>query len=751
MPSEPTPYVIVFLAEGVPPEACKVRRFVAEEHLSRPYAVEVDIEIPDGTIEPRAWILTAAQVVVLGAANGEVSRRYTGFITRVRERASRRGDRQYISVTLEAPLCSLRFSRDHRIFQNQTTQQIVKTLLTEAGIDAAKVDYRIAATLSPREVCTQFDEETLTFVSRLLEEDGIFYFFEHHDDGPLLVFGDSSAAFASLGADEVSYVAESGMIGGFSIGQLSEWERLRPAKVTLRDHDFTRPSQDLEAKAESSAPLGREHYAYPGRYVKLADGKTRAQHILESFAAESGGLVGTGTAFAFAPGHTFSLTNTPDGSLDGAYVIREARLTWKEGLGERRESQAAQPLRNEFTLLPKSVPFRPSRTAPRSVVRGPHVAKVVGPPGEEIHCDEYGRVKLMFPWDRRATGDDKSSGWVRVGQLHTSGSVAIPRIGWEVLVEYEDGDPDRPIVVGRLYNGKYPPPYALPANKTRTAFQSASTPGGGGGNEIKMEDSSGGEGLKTFAQKDTNVATANNKTEKVANNATHDVGSNHKVTIGGSETVSVGAGASLGIGASQSWTVGGSRSKTISGGETVSVGASRSVTIGGSHTTTTPMTVSVSTTGSLTETVGGSCIEAAALGVAMSTAGAASITVGGSKLEAVATGKKDVTVGAKASTVGGAFISASGADVGFTVGGAKATTVGGAFAVFSGDEVALTSKATLRILVGGAVSMNAASIELKVGGSKVSIATGGVTIKTTEIKLTATGPQPETSVLVGEK
>jgi type VI secretion system secreted protein VgrG len=748
--SESTSYTVVFLAEGVPPEACQVRHFVAEEHLSRPYAVHIDVEIPDGTIEPRAWILTSAQVVLLDGRSGEVARRYTGFITRVRERASRRGGRQAITVTLEAPLCALRFSRDHRIFQNKTTDQIVKTLLTEAGVDAATVAFRLAGSLSPREVCTQFDEETLAFVSRLLEEDGIFYFFEHHDDGPLLVFGDSSAAFASLADEEVSYVAESAMIGGAAVGELSEWERLRPAKVTLRDHDFTRPSQDLEAKAQDGAPLGREYYAYPGRYVKLADGQARAKQILESFAAEGSGLRGTGTTFAFTPGHKLSLTNTPDSSLDGAYVVREARLAWK-GSQASASTGGAQPLRNEFTLLPASVPFRPARVAPRAVVRGPHVAKVVGPPGEEIHCDEYGRVKLMFPWDRRATGDDKSSGWVRVGQLHTSGSVAIPRIGWEVLVEYEDGDPDRPIVVGRLYNGKYTPPYALPANKTRTAFQSASTPGGGGSNEVKMEDSGGGESLKTFALKDTNIATANNKTEKVANNATHDVGSNHKVTIGGSETVAVGAGASLGIGASQSWTVGGSRSKTISGGETVSVGASRSVTIGGSHTTMTPMAVSVSTTGSLTETVGGSCIEAAALGVALSTAGAASLTVGGSKLEAVATGKKDVTVGAKASTVGGAFISASGADVGFTVGGAKATTVGGAFAMFSGDEVALTSKATLRILVGGAVSMNATSIELKVGGSKVSIATGGVTIKSTEIKLTATGPQPELSALVGDK
>lgn len=736
----------VFQAEGVDPAIARVRGFSASEGLSRSYVIDVSVEILGIDLEPKDWLLRQAALVIAQASDGEVLRRYSGYVTKVGERATRRADRQRVSVTLESPLALLRLTHDYRIFQEQTTQDIAGALLAEVGIDAGKIDWRLSGSYPKREVCTQFGETSFAFLSRILEEDGIFFFFELEDGGPRLVFGDSSGAFAATTpSDTIPFMADTGLVSHEAIGRISEVERVRPAKVTLRDHDFKRPKLDLEAMAEATAPLGREHYDYPGRYVEPSEGKRRAGLRLEAMTADATGATGSSTASSLTPGHTFTLSGAIDPALDQEWVVRDLESTWEDVAG------GSSVLKNRFHLLPKSVPFRPAVRTPRAIVPGPQVAKVTGPPGEDIHCDEFGRIKVLFPWDRRNGNDDKSSCWVRVTQLHTSGSVAIPRIGWEVLVDFEDGDPDKPIVLGRVYNGRYGPPYPLPGGKTISSLQSLSSPGGGGQNEIRMDDGGGAESVHMRAQKDMNLVTANNKTQKVTSSESLNVGANHALDVGAAQKVTIGASSQIDVGAAQTWAVGASRTKTISAAEKISVKGSRSLTIGGSHTTMTPMSVSTGTKGSLSETVGGSCIEAAALGVSMACAGAVSINVGAAKIEAVASGKTDLTIGARASTVGGAFISCSGADVGFAVGGAKATTVGGLWGAAAGGDVEFSSGASLNITVGGAVAFNAAKIVFKVGGSNVTIASGGVVITTSEIKLTATGPQPELAPLVEDK
>lgn len=738
--SDPSLHQLIFTAEGVPPGAAVVRSFTCTEELSQLYRAEVFVDVADPDFDPGALLLKSAEIVVVRMQSGAVLRRYRGVVTRTREVAENHAGFTHFSATLEPPLAILRLSADHRIFQAVTTRQIVETLLNEAGLPAPV--FRLSGSYVTREVCTQFGESTFAFVSRLLEEDGIFYFFEHSDDDVQLVFGDSASAYSATAlVDELPFHRGSGLISEQAILDLRERDRVRPAKVTLRDHDFKRPALDLEASATDGAPLGRERYDHPGRYVDPGEGKRRAQARLAALASEARRVVGASTAFSLTPGHTFEITGAPDPALDREWVVVGVRHEWVDaGDGAR--------FGNRFELLPGDMAFFPPERAARPQVRGPQVARVTGPQGDEIHCDEHGRIKVYFPWDRRSTRDEKSSAWVRVGQMHTSGSVAIPRVGWEVLVEFEDGDPDRPLVVGRLYNGIYPPPYPLPAGKTMSALKSASSPGGGGHNEIRMEDSAGGEHLHVYAQKDLNLNVGNNKTEKIATNAQESVGSNQTRTVGGNETLKVSGQLAVTVGASQSWSVGGSRTKSISGGETLAVTGARSMSIGGSHTTMTPLSVSHSTPAALSETVGGSCIEAAALGVSMAAAGVASFTVAGSKLEAVVTGKTDMTLGARASTVGGAFISASPANVAVKTAGAKATTVGGAWAANAAGEVVLASKANVTITVGGAVAMNAASVSLKVGGSTVTMSTGMVVIHASEIKLTATGPQAELAPMV---
>ncbi|WP_437603816.1 type VI secretion system tip protein TssI/VgrG [Sorangium sp. So ce590] len=731
-----------FATEGLSPELARVRSIAAHEGLSLSYQVEVEIELSAPELDPGGWVGASATAIV--ASQEGAPRLFCGVVTRVRERASR-GDPRTIAVTLESPLAVLRCTTDHRIFQEQTSQEIVSALLEERGIVGARVRWRLSGSYPKREVCTQFGEDTFTFVSRVLEEDGIFYFHEHGDEGAIVVFGDSSSAYAEAQPTaEVVFRRESGLTSGYAITDLALFERARPAEVTLRDHDFKRPALDLEANASGKAPLGREHYDYPGRYVEPSEGARRARIRLEAFEAASQGARGASTVASLTPGHTVKLTDAPEQALEGEWVVREIEHVWEDASGEGT-------YRNRFHLLPKDLPFRPPASAPECDVPGPQLATVTGPAGEEIHTDAFGRVKVQFPWDRRGTGDDKSSCWVRVAQLHSSGAVAIPRVGWEVVVDFEGGDPDRPIVLGRVYNGKYGPPYKLPDSKTQSALQSSSSPGGGGHNEIRMEDGGGGEHVHVHAERDLNVVVANNKTEKVTNVATLGVGSNHEQTVGANATLDVGAQEDIEIGGSQTIAVGGSRTEAVSSDEKVDVKGSRSLTIGGSHTTMTPMSVSASTPASFSETVGGSAVEAAALGVGMAVAGVTSISVGGAEIAACATGASSFTLGAHATTVGGAFISASGKDVAINVGGAKATTVGGVWAAQAGGDIAISSGSTLNITVGGALSMNAASITLKVGGSNVTISAGSVVIKSSTIKLTATGPQPELAPMVADK
>jgi type VI secretion system secreted protein VgrG len=736
---------VFFTAEGLAPGVGRVRSLVAHEGLSRCYEIEIEIELALDGFDPAAWIGQPALARVV-KSDGTILRRFGGIVTRVRERASVASPSRF-TVKLESPLSLLCLLTDHRIFQEQTTKDIVATLLEERGIGADAVEWRLQESYPKREVCTQFGETTFAFVSRLLEEDGIFYFHEHGEAATKIVFGDSSSAYTKTEpADEIPFRTESGLVSESAILEMAELSELRPAKVTLTDHDFKKPALTLESTASSQAPLGREHYDFPGRYVDPNEGKRRAQVRLDAMAAAGTGVRGASSAFSLTPGHTFKPIEMNDSTLDKEWVVRDIEHVWDD------TPSRASSYENRFSALAKDTVFRPPASAPEADVPGPQLAIVTGPAGEEIHTDEFGRVKVRFPWDRRGTTDDKSSSWVRVAQMHSSGSVAIPRVGWEVLVDFEGGDPDRPIVLGRLYNGKYTPPYQLPASKTQSALQSSSTPGGGGQNEIRMEDGSGGEHIHVRAQKDMNVAVANNKTEKVTTSATLGVGSNHTSTIGANSTLKVGAQDELEVGGAQTLAIGAARSETLSGDEKIDVKGSRTLTIGAGHTTMTPMAVSASTPASFSETVGGSAIEAAALGVGMAVAGTASITVGGAVIAACATGATSLTVGAQASTVGGAFISASGKDVGMTVGGAKATTVGGAWVVNAGADVLISTKSTLNITVGGALAFTgASSVVLKVGGSTVTLSGGAVAIKSSTIKLIATGPQPELAPMVEDK
>jgi type VI secretion system secreted protein VgrG len=737
-------YDVVFMTDGLEAGILQPRRISAVEGMSRAMQVVVDMVMPAGDLNVPAMLRKGAEVVFYSRDTKSVVRRFAGIVTSVRERARGIHGGQEVTVTFESPMAILERSTDFAINLDKSTKDIVSALLVAAGI--SKVDWKLSSPPPKREICTQYGERTSDFVARLLEEDGIFWYVDQKDDGPTIVFGDASSSYGATIPSSIRFMEETGMVADDAITSIVERASLRPGKVTLRDHDFKNPPLDssLEVNASKTSPFDREHYEYPGRYVTPGEGSRRAKIRLDAFDADATTLEVVGHVPGVAAGHVFSLTDTPGSAFDGDWVAVRVAQSW-----EQSETEASV-FETRATLIPKTQVFRPLALTPKPRAL-PCTALVRCPSGEEIHCDEFGRIRLSFIWDRYGAPDEKTSGWARVGQMHTSGSVVIPRSGWEVLVDFEDGDPDKPIVLGRLYNAKDPPAQPLPQAKTTSMLRSFSTPGGGGHNEISMHDGGGKEQIALHAQKDMNLVVANNKDQKITTNATFGVVADEQLTVGANQTVKVGAKDAINVGGAQTWSVGAVRSKTVSGDEGYDVKGSRSVTIGAVHMTSTPKSDSLSTSGSLSETVGGVYLATAALGSSIATAGSCSILVGGAKIEAVAAGKGDTTLGARASTIGGALLNLSGKDVSVAASAVKATTVGGAWTTSAAGKAEISSKAALTINVGGALSMNGTTVILKVGGSSITVAGGAVVVSSENIKLTASGPNAEAAPMVGSK
>ena len=508
-----------------------------EEGLSRPFRFELDL-IAEDPQKVAFDKLLGARVSVRLRLDDDRERHWSGICNRFSEVGQ---DVEFTHYHLEMvpQLWLLTRRAQSRIFQNLSVPDILRKVLT--GLD---VTWEIQGTFEPRDYCVQYRETDFNFVSRLMEEEGIYYFFKHSSDNHRMVVANTPQSHPDmpLGSriifDETARDREDDL-------RVRSWHKsqsLQSGKVTLWDHSFELPHKHLEAVEiiQDSVAVGKvthklkvgnndqlELYDFPGEYAQRFDGvdrgggdragdlqkifqdngRTAKIRIQEEAAA---GLIvsGSGQCRNFVSGHKFTLERHHDG--DGAYVLTSVTHRIAMASGDYRSGQASQfEYSNAFTCIPFALPFRPARTTPRPVVPGPQTAVVVGPPGEEIFPDKYGRVKVQFHWDREGKADAASSCWIRVSQSHAGkgwGSIFIPRIGQEVLVAFEEGDPDQPVIVGSLYNAQEMPPYSLPEEKTKTVlFKSNSSTGGGGHNEIRFEDSAGNEQIYVHGEKDLHV------------------------------------------------------------------------------------------------------------------------------------------------------------------------------------------------------------------------------------------------------
>lgn len=554
--------------------------------LSRPAYVEVEVLLPvyldtealigqtaelafgwDSDPAPRKFVAVVESVTITGSsAVGNQARTY-----------------QY-SFLLVSPLSLLAGNVHCLIQQNVDVKDALSAVLT-TNASMLTVDWRLTGSYPKRDYCVQYLETDLAYFSRLLEREGIYYFLEAGDDGTLtLVIGDDSTAVSAIAGDPTLH-RRNAVTGKStdSILRMSETSAVVSGKFTLRDFNFLTPKLDMTATATAKTHTDFEVYDYPGGYLDPGDGKRVAQLRLDAEQVELQTLSIETDCTRVSVGRKLTVADT--GSADGDWLVTRVvhEYEWAVG-GDGKYACHAE-------LIPVLTKFRPACVTPRPVIEGPQTATVVAPAGsqaEEIHTDEHGRCKLLFNWDLGPYTDDRASAWFRVSQLQTSGSMMLPRVDWEVIVEFLEGDPDRPIVTGRLYNGTYMPPYALPEGKTRTSIKTASTPGAGGTNEIRMEDKSGSEEIMMHSQKDTNVNVANNKTKNVGNNESLHVGSDSKTSVGANQTVKITKGAKSDITANQTVSVGGTRSLevnavgawNVTGNSTTTVGGSQSEQIG---------------------------------------------------------------------------------------------------------------------------------------------------------------------------
>jgi type VI secretion system secreted protein VgrG len=413
-----------------------------------------------------------------------------------------------------------------RIFQQKTAAEIIEGVLKESGV--TDLEIQLNRTYTARDYCVQYNESDFDFVSRLMEFEGIYYFFKHEENKHTMVLSDDRSAIADTpDAANIAY----GEVFGLDQeeGWIHEWARgqeVNSGKFTLVDHNFETPSSDLKTHASSTVNVADnshlEIYRNPGDYTKPSPGQEIVTLRVAEEETRTQRVHGQSSNCFLRPGYKFTLKHHPFD--DGKYTVTGITHQAQQPL-DTDDAAAEFKYQNQFECIAFSTVYRPPLVTPRPSIRGVQTAVVVGPGGEEIYTDKYGRVKVQFHWDREGKKDENSSCWCRVATYwagKTWGAIHIPRIGQEVIVDFLEGDVDRPLIIGSVYNAEQMPPYALPDNKTRSTLKSNSSKGGGGFNEIRLEDKKDSEEVYFHAQKDLNSVVENNETRKVGSSKADD-------------------------------------------------------------------------------------------------------------------------------------------------------------------------------------------------------------------------------------
>ncbi|WP_238996376.1 type VI secretion system Vgr family protein [Pluralibacter gergoviae] len=524
------------------------------EAISESFELELTLLGTDARID-RSQLLGQPVTVTIPTQSLLSSRYINGKVTRVAVSAKELSGTRYAvyTLTVEPDLWPMKRDRNLRIFQGQTVPQIVKTLLGEYQVN---LEDKLTGSYRTWEYCVQYQESSFAFISRLMELEGIAYHFKHEADRHTLVLTDAEGSFEPFGGYEIIPYHQTPSGGSTSEEGISQWalsDSVTPGIYSLDDYDFRKPNAWLfqaRQNPASPSPGSIDVYDWPGRFVEHGHGEFYARIRQERWQVEHQQISGTATAMGIAPGHVFGLTNAPFFSDNGQYLTTAADYQFEEN--RYASGDGGETIhRTEFTVIPAAVVYRPAQGTAWPRTYGPQTARVVGPQGESIWTDRYGRVKVKFHWDRLAKGDDTSSCWVRVSSAWAGqgfGGVQIPRVGDEVVIDFINGDPDRPLVTGRVYNEASMPPWALPGDATRMGFMTRSK----GGNKdnasyLFFEDKAGQESVDLHSEKDMNVSVEGCHNEVVYQHTMYAHKNTRTTTVEGHDAQTYNAGQSISI------------------------------------------------------------------------------------------------------------------------------------------------------------------------------------------------------------
>jgi type VI secretion system secreted protein VgrG len=691
------------------PGTFAVEHFGGSDSLGNPFSYDVTLLSNSATFDISSLVGdTVTLTVSLSDGN---TRYFNGYVTRMSLIDIFDTHVRY-QIHLEPWLYMLSSRINNRIFQHKSVTDIAKALFREHGF--SDFEDQLSESYAPREYVVQYRESDFGFVSRILAHAGIYYYFRHEANRHVLVLADAASAHATAPDYATVEFHPDGTPTDGGDEVLHRWEvshQWRSGAYASNDFDFERPKADLTAQLQANAKHKKgdlEIFDYPAGYLQQSDVESYVRARLQNVQSDVEVAQGAGDVRGVGAGNLFTLTGFPNESQNKQYLVITSSYDAVNSSHDTGGSQATQYFHFSFSAIDSSVPYSPPRS-PSPRVDGPQTAIVVGEAGEEISTDNYGRVKVQFRWDREGQSNENSSCWVRVAQVWAGsgwGGIHIPRIGQEVIVDFLEGDPDRPIITGRVYNADNMPPYTLPDNKTQSGIKSRSSKGGAPSNfnELRFEDKKGSELVNVQAEKDLASLVKHDETRSVGNDRTTDIKHDETITVGNNRTesvtkdeaISVGQNRTESVGKAESVSIGTTRSLTVGTDETIQVGGKRadsvakdeSVTVGGSQNLSVGKSQSLDVGTDQTVSVGGAATLSVSKDETVSVGGNLSISVSKGETRQISQ-KLSVSAGDSVTiTSGSATVTIkSGGDI--TIKGGKITVQGSSDVVIKGSKVSM--------------------------------------------------------------
>lgn len=690
-----------------------VRELTGREAISEPFRFQVTLHLADGVdVDPLA---TVKEPAALRLVRDDAERTISGVVSEIVVTETATGAPKLVA-TIEPLFALARYRTNIKAFVAKNVVTIVTEVLSELGVKHA---LRLASSYPIRPYTVQFRETDFHFVSRMLEEEGIFYFFD--EDGTM-VLADAASSYDAAGALPFRHTAGADQHED-AILTMGARSRATAGSVSLRDWTPDAPSMPMDVEAAGPTPGGPVWYDFPGEYGEPGAGQGIADRRAEALACVARGWSGRSSSARIAPGRLFDLWNAPGGLRDGSYVVSALDHDFeidRAGFSVRFEALAGDQT------------FRALNRHEEPVLPNPLVGHVTGPPGADIHCDALGRVKVHFPWDRLQPRDDSCSHWVPVLQDNLAESVSIPRVGWEVLVHFLEGDPDRPVILGRVYNGEEPFHHDLPLGKTVTGLRSLSSPSRDGENFIEIDDLAGRELLNVHAERNQDIVVLNDKTETVKNLENHRIKRDETIAIGRDERNEIRQSDYVPlVEGDRRIAIAGNREREGAAGDGITVGGNHSLSIAGSHNRKMGRT-DETTAKRLSHSVGGVILEASIKANTTSAGKALASLTGGVSVEIAATEKSDDAAKGAADITGAVALTKTKKEMRTSVMKDRHTFVGGTHKTTAKKEVTLTGAESFASTSKTAEITASERLTFEIGDTVLTLAEGQLTLTTKE-------------------